>query len=97
MLGNHDQEIARKLLTARTVGSLTQLLGEPPVLFKEKINYKHPGCRADKLHQDQAAGWNAYAEYFITMCIVVDPNREENAALRFLNTGNYQKSLMSDE
>ena len=97
VLGNHDQEIARKLLTARTVGSLTQLLGEPPVLFKEKINYKHPGCRADKLHQDQAAGWNAYAEYFITMCIVVDPNREENAALRFLNTGNYQKSLMSDE
>jgi len=38
---------------------LTNLFGEPPVLFKEKINYKLPGCRPDKLHQDQAAGWNA--------------------------------------
>ena len=22
------------------------------ILFKEKINYKPPGCRADKVHQD---------------------------------------------
>lgn len=97
VLGEHDSEIARLLLAPKTIKCLEQLLGEKPMLFKEKINYKHPGCRADKLHQDQAAGWSAYADYFITMCIVVDPNREENAALRFMNSGNYEKSLMTDE
>ena len=97
VLGDNDPDIARLLLEPRTLECLTQLFGEAPILFKEKINYKHPGCRADKLHQDQAAGWNAYADFFISMCIVVDSNREENAALRFMNSGNYKKSLMKEE
>ena len=97
VLGEHDPEISDLLLGAKTQECLQQLFGETPQLFKEKINYKHPGCRADKLHQDQAAGWNHYADFFITMCIAIDPNREENAALRFMNSGNYQKSLMGDE
>ncbi len=97
VLGDHDRDIAELLLGPKTIEYLTQLLGESPSLFKEKINYKWPGCRADKLHQDQAAGWNAYSDYFITMCIAVDPNRKENAALRFMNSGNYEKKLMKDE
>ena len=97
VLGDQNPDKAKLLLTPRTIACLVQLFGESPVLFKEKINYKHPGCRADKLHQDQAAGWNAYANFFISMCIAVDPNRQENAALRFMNSGNYQKALMKDE
>jgi ectoine hydroxylase-related dioxygenase (phytanoyl-CoA dioxygenase family) len=97
VLGDNDPEIAKLLLAPKTIKCLEKLFGERPVLFKEKINYKHAGCRADKLHQDQAAGWNAYADFFITMCIVVDSNREENAALRFMNSGNYEKNLMTDE
>ena len=46
--------MSRLLLTKNTIDCLTGLFGEPPLLFKEKINYKLPGCRADKLHQDQA-------------------------------------------
>jgi len=97
VLGDQDPDMAKILLAPKTIECLTQLLGEAPILFKEKINYKHPGCRADKLHQDQAAGWNAYGDFFITMCVAIDPNREENAALRFMNSGNYQKALMQDE
>jgi len=97
VLGEHDAEISKLLLNEKTIGALTTLFGEAPVLFKEKVNYKHPGCRADKLHQDQAAGWGAYSDFFISMCIVIDANREENAALRFMNSGNYKKSLMEDE
>ena len=97
VLGHQDPDRASLLLAPKTIECLAQLLGESPVLFKEKINYKHPGCRADKLHQDQAAGWNAYANFFISMCIAVDQNREENAALRFMNSGNYEKALMKDE
>lgn len=96
-LGDHNPEITRLLIPTQAIDCLTDLFGEPPVLFKEKINYKLPGCRPDKLHQDQAAGWNTYGDFFITMGIVVDENRKENAALSFMKSGNYEKKLMSEE
>ncbi|MEE9159632.1 MAG: phytanoyl-CoA dioxygenase family protein [Gammaproteobacteria bacterium] len=96
-LGDHNPEITRLLLSSKAIDCLTDLFGEPPVLFKEKINYKLPGCRPDKLHQDQAAGWNTYGDFFITMGIVVDENRKENAALSIMKSGNYEKKLMSEE
>jgi ectoine hydroxylase-related dioxygenase (phytanoyl-CoA dioxygenase family) len=97
VLGDHNPEITKLLLSKKTVDCLTDLFDEPPVLFKEKINYKLPGCRADKLHQDQAAGWNAYGDFYISMGIVVDENRKENAALSFMKSGNYKKELMGEE
>ncbi len=95
VLGDHNPELTRLVIPPKAIQCLTRLFGEPPVLFKEKINYKLPGCRPDKLHQDQAAGWNPYADFFITMGIVVDANRKENAALSFLNSGNYDRALMT--
>ena len=97
ILGDHNTELTDLLLPPDAIECLTDLLGEPPVLFKEKINYKLPGCRADKLHQDQAAGWNAYGDFYISMGIAVDKNRKENAALSFMNSGNYERKLMSKE
>lgn len=98
ILGDHNPAISRLLLAPHVLAACTQLLGEPPVLFKEKVNYKLPGCRADKLHQDQAAGWNAYADFFVTMAVAIDPNRRDNAALSFLATGNYDHhGLMAPE
>lgn len=96
-LGPHNAEMTQLLTGGDTEACLTQLLGEAPLLFKDKVNYKPPGGRADKLHQDQAAGWNAYADFFVTLAIVVDPNRRETAALSFLQTGNYEKRLMGPE
>lgn len=97
ILGNCNPDLAKILVSAKTVRCLGQLFGEAPVLFKDKINYKLPGCRADKLHQDQAAGWNSYSDFFISMCIVVDANRKENAAMSFMSSGNYRKKLMSSD
>ena len=97
VLGDHNPEIAELLIPPKAIVCLTQLLEEPPVLFKEKINYKLPGCRPDKLHQDQAAGWDAYGDFYITMGIVVDENRKENAALSFMKSGNYERKLMTEE
>ncbi len=85
------------LISDRVEACLTELLGDAPVLFKEKINYKLPGCRPDKLHQDQAAGWNAYCDFFITMAVAVDENRQDNAALSFMCSGNYKCTLMTAE
>lgn len=97
ILGDHNPEITRLLLTNDVSASLTTLLGEPPVLFKEKVNYKVPGSRPDKLHQDQAAGWNAYTNFFVTLCIVIDENRRDNAALSFLGNGKFPRALMGPE
>ncbi len=97
IFGGLNPEFARLLISPEATQCLTQLIGEPPILFKEKINYKLPGCRPDKLHQDQAAGWNAYCDYFITMAVVVDENRKDNAALSFMKSGNYERALMCEE
>lgn len=97
VIGDHNRNASELLISDKTREALTQLLGEPPVLFKDKVNYKLPGCRADKLHQDQAAGWNTYCDSFITMGIAVDENRLDNGALSFMCSGNYQKTLMSEE
>jgi ectoine hydroxylase-related dioxygenase (phytanoyl-CoA dioxygenase family) len=97
VLGDYNPKITKLLLSQKAIDCLTDLFDEPPTLFKEKINYKLPGCRADKLHQDQAAGWNAYGDFYISMGIVVDANRKENAALSFMKSGNYKKELMGEE
>mgnify|MGYP005639746655 CR=1 FL=1 len=97
VLGDYNSELTNLLITPDVNACLTQLFDEPAVLFKEKINYKMPGCRPDKLHQDQAAGWNTYGDFFISMAIVVDANRKDNGALSFMNSGNYKRALMTDE
>ncbi len=97
LLGDHNPDISALLLNDDTLSVLQDLFGEPALLFKEKANYKLPGCRADKLHQDQAAGWNRFADFFISMAIVVDQNRLDNAAISFMCSGNYDKSLMTEE
>ena len=97
VIGNYNREASDLLISDKAKEALTQLFGEAPVLFKEKINYKLPGCRSDKLHQDQAAGWNAYCDFFITMGIAVDENRLDNGAFSFMNSGNYEKRLMTEE
>ena len=62
-----------------------EILGEPAVLFKEKINFKMPGGAGFKPHQDiQPAGWDAYAEYFISVLIAVDPSTLENGCMELV-------------
>jgi 2-aminoethylphosphonate dioxygenase len=97
VIGGRNRAAMDLLISDKAKEALTQLFGEAPVLFKEKVNYKLPGCRADKLHQDQAAGWNAYGDFFITMAIAVDENRLDNGALSFMSSGNYEKKLMTEE
>jgi len=97
IVGDYNPELSELLMAKPAMECLTQLFGDTPVLFKDKVNYKLPGCRPDLMHQDQAAGWGRYADFFITMVIAVDENRKENAAISFMKTGNYVKNLMTEE
>ncbi len=69
-----------------------QLLGEPAVLFKEKINFKIPGGDGFKPHQDSQAGWDAYADFFISVLVSIDEAIEENGCLRMC-AGHHQQGL----
>ena len=97
VMTEHNLELKNLLFTTEATECLSRLLGEPPIIFKDKINYKLPGCRPDKLHQDQSAGWNTYGNFFITMGVVVDKIRKDNAPLSFMNSGNYKYQLMVPE
>lgn len=78
---------------ARAVGDL---LGEPAVLFKEKINYKMPGGDGFKAHQDAQAGWNVYASFYITALVSIDPATVENGCLE-VAAGWHDRGLVGDE
>lgn len=74
---------------------MAQLFGEEAVLFKEKINFKMPGGDGFKPHQDSQAGWQDYADYFISVMVCIDEATIENGCLQmvpgFQNHGLYRE------
>lgn len=62
------------------------LLGEPAVLFKDKINFKLPGGGGFAPHQDQQAGWSRYCPLFVTALVAIDPMTVENGCLEIART-----------
>ncbi len=62
---------------------LNVLMGGKCILFKEKINYKPSGCRADKLHQDSQGGWNKYSNNFISILVSIEKSNKKNGCLEF--------------
>jgi ectoine hydroxylase-related dioxygenase (phytanoyl-CoA dioxygenase family) len=74
---------------------ISELFGEPAVLFKEKINFKMPGGNGFTPHQDAQAGWNDYASLFITVLIAIDESTVENGCLE-LAAGHHQRGLIGE-
>jgi ectoine hydroxylase-related dioxygenase (phytanoyl-CoA dioxygenase family) len=71
-----------------------QLLGEPAILFKEKVNYKFPGGKGFDSHQDAAAGWWLYNQSLhISALIAIDNADEENGCLQIVR-GQHKKGLL---
>jgi len=73
-------------------GPVAQLLGCEAVLFKEKVNFKMPGGDGFKPHQDSQAGWDAYADFFISVLVCVDEATVENGCLQMV-AGNHKRGL----
>ncbi|MBX6373713.1 MAG: phytanoyl-CoA dioxygenase family protein [Acetobacteraceae bacterium] len=61
--------------------AVEQLMDGPVCLFKEKINFKMPGGAGFEPHQDQQAGWSAYAPIFVTAMVSIDRATIENGCL----------------
>ncbi|MBL4720736.1 MAG: phytanoyl-CoA dioxygenase family protein [Alphaproteobacteria bacterium] len=78
------------------IDMVSQLLGEPAVLFKEKMNFKMPGGAGFTPHQDAQAGWNVYADFYITALVCIDAATVENGCLEMVR-GFHDKGLVSEE
>jgi hypothetical protein len=92
----HHKGFDRLIRGGRLQRCVERLLGEPAALFKEKINFKMPGGAGFEAHQDQQAGWSAYAPLFITALVSIDPTTDENGCLE-MATGPRQTGLIGRE
>ena len=58
----------------------------------EKINFKKPGGDGFKPHQDSQAGWDTYADFFISVLVCIDEATIENGCLQIVG-GEHSKGL----
>lgn len=66
-------------------GLIAELIGEPAVLYKEKINFKLPGGSGFAPHQDAPAFVTFGQRYHVTMMIGVDATTQLNGCLEVVN------------
>ena len=86
-----------KLITTRRMQqAVSELFGEPAVLFKDKINFKLPGGDGFKEHQDVQAGWDEYASIHLTAMIAIDATNEQNGSLEML-PGQHKQGLLGEK
>ncbi len=60
---------------------LAELLGEPAVLFKEKVNHKQPGGAGFAPHQDATA--YRFVDHHVSVMVPVDPSTTASGCLDF--------------
>jgi ectoine hydroxylase-related dioxygenase (phytanoyl-CoA dioxygenase family) len=86
----HHTPLDKLLRSGRHLAFVEVLLGGPAVLFKEKINSKFPGGSGYAVHQDQQAGWSAFAPLFVTAMICLDHVSIENGGFQLAINGRYR-------
>lgn len=70
----------RALITSGTlVSTAGELFGEPALIFKEKINYKHPGGGGFAPHQDATA--YRFVDHHISCMVPIDPATRRSGCL----------------
>ena len=78
LVGHHPG--LRSLLTEGLVPELAgELLGEPAVLYKEKVNYKQPGGAGFAPHQDAPA--YRFVDFHVSCMLPLEPATEASGCL----------------
>ena len=78
--------------SGKVLAVVSELMEEPAVLYKEKINYKYPGGGGYTAHQDAPA--YAFVDYHVTCLISVDSATPENGCLYFA-PGRHQEGFIA--
>lgn len=85
----------RRLLTAGTMPeTATDLLGEPAVLYKEKVNYKLPGGAGYSPHQDAPA--YPFVDSHVSCMVAIDDATGANGCLE-VASGQHAEVLPTDD
>lgn len=83
----------KMMMSERLAGAVSDLFGEPAVLFKDKINFKFPGGGGFTPHQDVQAGWDVYGSIHITAMVSIDACTLENGCLEMVR-GRHRSGLI---
>lgn len=101
---DYDEELKQFISADKMRSRVEALLGEPGVLFKEKVNFKLPGGGGFEPHQDIQPGWDEYAPYFLSVLVTIDDSTLENGCLELAaghhtrgRIGQKWKPLQGDE
>ncbi len=86
--------LKKTLTSGKVLDVVSGLMGEPAVLYKEKINYKYPGGGGYAAHQDAPA--YEFVKFHITCLISVDAATPESGCLSF-SPGQYQKGFIAPD
>jgi ectoine hydroxylase-related dioxygenase (phytanoyl-CoA dioxygenase family) len=90
---DHHEGLKKFVTADKMAGRVSELLNEPALLFKEKVNFKLPGGGGFAPHQDIQPGWDDYAPYFISVLVTVDESTRENGCLE-LAAGCHRRGLL---
>ena len=91
----NESDVLREFICSGIVMEvLAELFGEPAVLFKEKINYKHPGGGGFAPHQDAVA--YRFVDHHISCMVPLDPATEASGCL-WVAPGYEQGQLPTDD
>jgi len=77
----HENVLGAFIDGPRFLDLVSQLMGKPACLFKEKINFKLPGAAGFEPHQDAPAFTTFGHDYHITLMLSFDDSTEENGCL----------------
>lgn len=88
--------VCRRLaFDARLLSVLTQLYGDEPCLFKDKLIYKPPGVKGYGLHQDWI-GWPGFPRSFLTVLLPLDDAAADNGCTEVFG-GYHRNGSLSPE
>ena len=90
----HHDELGRLLTGGRLLAIASVLLGEPALLYKEKINYKLPGGAGFAPHQDAPA--YRFVDVHVSCLVAVDDTDPDNGCLEVVSAA-HDRILPMDE
>jgi len=91
---DYHPEFRQFAYSKKILDCVEDLLGEPCVLFKDKINFKKPGGGGFRPHQDVNARWDDFVKYTINVLISTDESTPENGCLEVAR-GHHKRGLIS--
>jgi hypothetical protein len=89
----YQTDLGATVRDPRILGTVSALLGDEAVLFKDKVNFKMPGGGGFTPHQDIQPGWDTYAPYYISVLVAIDANTIENGCIE-LAAGHHHRGLI---